>query len=463
LKYLRATLGALFVALLACGCDDLEQRRVTWSPDGSKAAVVAADGLHLCDSTGKLSKLLVKDVKTVAWLPDSQHAVIATVDSTDQWNVVQSLLSDADKQKVEAAAARFRGDILSGAWAADKMDEHKKRFPEDFYFKDEATLLLRDRGIDSLKENLGDKLQDFMSKSVRTTALTLRSLSDTGSNVEQTLYSGTKLTGEIRVSPDGRLAAVTEELGDWANGAFRLSVISLDGKQHVVLTDYATQFPDWDPESKHLIYIMVNDAQEAKLSSSVGELVRTEVVDMQGKLIEKFAHDTIALVPFCMFDRIRCLRDGRILISAPEVELPALVHDLGVEQQIYMLDPKYGSALIRLTAHGEANDTDRNVTYFEPNASGTNILFPNTNGAAYLLNVASGGIQKVSHDTFADARVLPQWRSNTDVCFSDETKAGKRAELYLWTAGSKDKPVSISDHWPVEAVRGFLEAPPSKK
>src|SRR5438477_13122765 len=66
---LRAIL-LLLVAVIA-GCDP--EQLVVWSPDGSKAAVIGADGLHICDPGGKLTPLLVKDVRKVAWFADSDR------------------------------------------------------------------------------------------------------------------------------------------------------------------------------------------------------------------------------------------------------------------------------------------------------------------------------------------------------------------------------------------------------
>src|SRR3954464_5483301 len=64
----------LMLVVVVVGCDP--EQLVVWSPDGSKAAVIGADGLHIADPAGKLTPLLVKDVRRVAWFADS-HRVAA--------------------------------------------------------------------------------------------------------------------------------------------------------------------------------------------------------------------------------------------------------------------------------------------------------------------------------------------------------------------------------------------------
>ena len=61
------------------------QDRVTWSPDGTRAAVLGDDGLHVCDVAGKLSPVLVPDVRCVAWMPDSKRMVVCIEGESKNW------------------------------------------------------------------------------------------------------------------------------------------------------------------------------------------------------------------------------------------------------------------------------------------------------------------------------------------------------------------------------------------
>ena len=52
-------------------------RRVIWSTDGQRAAVIADDGLYMSSADGQLSPLLAPKVYGAAWLGDSQRLVLA--------------------------------------------------------------------------------------------------------------------------------------------------------------------------------------------------------------------------------------------------------------------------------------------------------------------------------------------------------------------------------------------------
>ena len=61
--------------LLLGGCYD---KRFQWSPDGRRLTVVTNEGLHLSDSDGRLSPLLLPAVEVAAWLSDSKRLVVST-------------------------------------------------------------------------------------------------------------------------------------------------------------------------------------------------------------------------------------------------------------------------------------------------------------------------------------------------------------------------------------------------
>jgi hypothetical protein len=69
----------IFVAILALLVAGCVEERVIWSPDGTHALVIGDDGLHVCDSAGNLSPLLVPHAKTAQWLPDGKRAVVVSL------------------------------------------------------------------------------------------------------------------------------------------------------------------------------------------------------------------------------------------------------------------------------------------------------------------------------------------------------------------------------------------------
>ena len=101
---MKTMLRAILLLLIAVivGCDP--EQLVVWSPDGSKAAVIGPDGLHIADPGGKLTPLLVKDVRKIAWFADS-HRVAAVREvntrlATRKWRPVLYLKRHHDHREI---------------------------------------------------------------------------------------------------------------------------------------------------------------------------------------------------------------------------------------------------------------------------------------------------------------------------------------------------------------------------
>src|SRR5687768_18126091 len=104
MKEILSTLLAV-ICLLALGCDP--DQYVLWAPDGQKAAVIGTDGLHLCDPAGKLTELLVKDVRKVAWFSDSRRIVAARELKVSNWKEARKYLDDARITRIEVEAEKL--------------------------------------------------------------------------------------------------------------------------------------------------------------------------------------------------------------------------------------------------------------------------------------------------------------------------------------------------------------------
>ena len=61
-------------ALLLAGCE----KRIQWSPDGRRAAVLTTGGVFLSNGEGRLSKRLLPRADAVAWFADSERLAVAT-------------------------------------------------------------------------------------------------------------------------------------------------------------------------------------------------------------------------------------------------------------------------------------------------------------------------------------------------------------------------------------------------
>ena len=62
------------------------EKRIQWSPDGTRAAIITADGLFLTDPFGNLESISSPStVYALAWLSDSQQMVVAGRTAGDTW------------------------------------------------------------------------------------------------------------------------------------------------------------------------------------------------------------------------------------------------------------------------------------------------------------------------------------------------------------------------------------------
>src|SRR5262249_61188107 len=67
----------------AAGC--IPEKRIVWSPDGSRATVIASDGLRMCSPDGTLSNPLLPEARRGAWFPDSKRLPVIHVSKAKKW------------------------------------------------------------------------------------------------------------------------------------------------------------------------------------------------------------------------------------------------------------------------------------------------------------------------------------------------------------------------------------------
>ena len=82
-RIVRISCLCVFLGLVS-GC---LEKRIQWSPDGTRAAVITRDGLYLCDALGTLVPISSSArVYALAWLSDSEQMVVAaSTDNGEPW------------------------------------------------------------------------------------------------------------------------------------------------------------------------------------------------------------------------------------------------------------------------------------------------------------------------------------------------------------------------------------------
>src|SRR6185295_8547459 len=121
---MKTILWAVLVLLLAmmAGCDP--EQLVVWSPDGSKAAVIGADGLHISDPAGKITPLLVNDVRKVAWFADSHRVAAVREMKIANWKEATKYLEPERVTRLEKEGEEFFKKMMAQAGPLDEWAQH---------------------------------------------------------------------------------------------------------------------------------------------------------------------------------------------------------------------------------------------------------------------------------------------------------------------------------------------------
>jgi len=117
-----AALSLAFIALFLGGCWN---DTFVWSPDGTRATVISADGLYLCDAQGALSSLLVPNGYASAWLGDSKRVVLARTRPIKDFAEIAAKLGPEASHGIAAMAERAWIELEKDSDKADNFLENE--------------------------------------------------------------------------------------------------------------------------------------------------------------------------------------------------------------------------------------------------------------------------------------------------------------------------------------------------
>lgn len=341
----------LVIVGLACAQFGCLPRRLFWSPDGQRAAVVGTEGIYLTDTDGHLSKLVAPHGMLAAWLPDSKRFVAVTVEPAKNWNEVESVLNAEQKGRLSGLAAGLRSEILAyqGDWKQFQPSAARHTSGGELLA---LLLYLRAQDDGQLSKKLAEQWSNSDALAAAICRLQVFEVAEGGGKPGALLASWVDTVADLRVSPNGRLAAVTIPTGPNSDNAlYRLLVVPVaGGAEPTLVAEHVAAFPDWSPDGRHLYYGMTRsrpvDGQDA---FSLGTLTRRPVADESGNLhaAPPEAEDIVGLM-FWHQMKVRCLKDGRILFSSGEVTLPATKSEMPQEPSLFFIDPDRQPTVTRI-------------------------------------------------------------------------------------------------------------------
>ncbi len=454
-------MGCVGLVLVAIGC--LPEERVVWSPDGQRALVRAADGLYACDESGKLSERIVARTGPVAWYPDSRHLLCVEGVEAATWDELAAEWTVPDEKTWNARADELRARILAyeGDWG-----DFDFRLSGDISAPKVIALLMyvRDERNEGLPEKLGDKWGDMEKLSLTMHALsTYAMLGDTAS-LKTSFVVGVDGIRSVRLSPDGRYVAYVVDEG--AKLGTSLLVAPVDGSSAPRLVQKQVgAYPDWTADGHHLAFARASLPHPLMDEDAVGlgAIAVRRVLSDGGELLEKFP-DTEDLAGVLFYDtmRVRCLRDGRMLFVAQDVQLPCAAGDMPQHFTLFEMIPGVRPTVARAITYQADEAIGDTMGFFEVSPDESRVVIQADDGKVMLYNLGSGKVTTVLDQKGGKCKTctLPVWRSNRELCFAaPRADDEERYDIVLW---SNERVRAISQRWPDSVVRDFLLNPTPK-
>ncbi len=468
--------AALTVLTVFCltACED--PRRVSWSPDGSLAAVIGGDGLRISDSEGKLGDAK-PGVELVNWFADNRHLLTVEYEKLNTWDAVRKVENPDDLRVVMDTAAKillqsknYKGKTDKAS--IDKFGESVKDLP----FTTEAVFYLRENKDKEMTANLGDwwtsvkGTVDVGVHKVHSYDVGNKTFSE-----DKMFYQTMRDLKEVRLSPNGRAALLVTRPERSDDSGYNLTHLSfpasLDGAMatDAIVSGAAAIHPDWTADGSGFYYVEADLPVKAAGAPDSGNLpligsLRLQNTDCQTAAIKSAEKPkTLARMIFRKNCKVRALADGRVVFSAMPIQLPCGDSQLNSKQTLFVVKPKE-NVLVAPMMPIDAVDFDSNlIEFFETNPSGKLISIPSTTDGVFVYDVLSGNASRVNCGEFGWASrfaFVPTWRNDDELCLS--LKSGKaegkaeKDELMLWSH-SKDSARSLSSSWPESVRKGFLE------
>jgi hypothetical protein len=441
--------------LAACG----PEKDVQWSSDGKQATIVSGGSLYLCDDQGNLSNSLAEGVEHVAWLPDSSRVVVVCKRELDTWDELVAMAPLGFEEKKIIAAAMIAKNEFGGY--EGKLDDFRPSNAGSLTTEQwaAAVFYLKFLGDPGFKEKFGDDWKEIenMKAEVRTVRV-MPASPDPAANAIA-LFATLEEMHELRIAPDGgALAFVTSRGEGFGDGQVRsLSVIAARaGGKPVLVADRVSEFPDWSPDSRDLVYIRceAKDTSETQL----GRITRRTVRDTQGAILENPPEAVdLAMVIFRDTLKVRCLLDGRILFAAAEAALPAGNNQVSNRLTLFSLDPGQAGSVSRILPRSMDQNLPDRADLFEVSPDGKYAAVPGSKGRISKVTLATGEVTAIiGKDGSGDLQTIPVWRNSQQMCLVAPAGSGytssKRDEVILWSEGQA---TIVSQSWPDKVLEGI--------
>lgn len=449
----RLALATLVVAAgLLGGC---LKERLVWSPDGRRAAVITEDGLYVSDEDGRLSPRLATGVYRVAWLGGSQQLALARSRKVADYPALAAALGPERTRALTAKA--------EAAWQKLQTGQPVKEVGEELGEDGGAVLLyLRERHREPLRKLLGSEWKELESAPAELHTIAIARLAGEKLEPGATLHESLASIQALRPAPGGTAIAFTTklELSATIDQGLHLFVVAADGSAPPasVASQVAAE-PDWTPDGHSLVYLKAPGPAGREDHLRLGVLAQREVLTGDGRIRPSEQIRELAGLAFQQGNRVRCLRNGRVLFSAPDLSLPIAGDNRDVREHLFALEATPEPTISRLTP-AEPGALPKSLSYFFVSPDDNQVLIGSDGGEVWLLTLATGAIDVIAPKIDGNKNyTAPAWRRSGEFTLLREAVASARStarpvELFLHRGRSETK---FSQAWPDELLRRLIE------
>ena len=418
----------IVAALLIGGC---LKERLAWSPDGKHAAIVCADGLYLSDANGKLSPLLAPEAYRVAWLPDSQRLVLARRKQAKTFADVAAALGP-DRARALAAKAELLGKTLKELPRAKELEKLLSDELGADIWGVVAYLREQPHYLKALREKLGTEWkEEDETKPIDLNEVVIARVKGATLEFGPPLFVGLPEIHSLRPAPGGQAVAFAMqlELSPHPDSGICVFVAPTDAATPaVIVATQSTSGPDWNHDGRSLVFLKASGSISTGDTLRLGALVQREVLDASGRIQPAAESSDLAGLIFHQQNRVRCLRDGRVLFNASPFTLPATGSNEKDREQLFMLD-RGGEMTVRpLIPPAQLEQLPKALSIFEVSPDESHVLFCGDNAEVWLFTLATGAVERVAARLESDkgkgeGENYPAavWRASGDITFLRRT------------------------------------------
>jgi dipeptidyl aminopeptidase/acylaminoacyl peptidase len=464
----RLGFGAAVAMLIAAGC--VPEKRVVWSPDGDRAAVLAGDGLYVCDAEGRLSPRLIERAEKAAWFPDGRLLAVVRSIACRTWSEAVLYLNEDEQREIARKGRLIREEVLDfdGDW--NQFGERSITLKGQTGGEVVAALMyVRDEIPEGVVEKIGAENWGNLQKlslSVRLLEVYDATRTDGPLAPVSIVTRWLDAIGQPVVAPDGEYIAYAVRIDSSEKPGPPLYVAPARGDApERLVAAHANLEPDWSPDGRYLAFAKPSNSRGAESDMPFGSIARCQVREGRGDLLEKFpAHEDLAGIVFDSGTRVKYTREGRIIFATAELHLPATAKDMPQYPSLFAVHPDHQATVTRLIPRAVEPEIAAGSPLFELSPDGKRIAVFGAKNAVYVVRLGNGDYEIVKGTaTEGTPKVIPVWRNSHELCVelppSEAAGSGGRREIALWSDSNGGKLRVLSEKWGGDAARGFLYEP----